>query len=237
MEVRRLTDLGIAEFDRLLAAARVAENPSFVELRDSAVLTQPVEGGGTVEPQPFTSRYELAGYLSGALAGVANDRDRGMWSWLAVAWVDILAPVRADGTRRFGERARWILASDDYRRYYRHLLAGPYAIYRSHADEPQRALALLATPVGMPGDVAEQFASRQEIVTNASLVSLITRLYFDPSTGRLRSGAGGKGPGSARRLADVLLQLDLTWDIYGMPAAGIRALLPNEFDAYGADTG
>lgn len=59
-----------------------------------------------------------------------------------------------------------------------------------------------------------------------------TDLYVDPSTGKAKSGAGGKGPGSARRLADMVNQLDLTWDLYAMFPKGLLTLLPKEFDRF-----
>jgi hypothetical protein len=47
-----------------------------------------------------------------------------------------------------------------------------------------------------------------------------------------RKGAAGRGPGSARRLADVLNQLDLTWDIYMMQTADMLKMMPREFNRF-----
>src|SRR5262249_16830000 len=113
-----------------------------------------------------------------------------------------------------------------------HLLAGPYRIYRAHRDNPQRALVLLCGPLDRPGDIVEQFASRQELVTNPTVIESATRLYVDPATNRPRRGAGGKSAGSARRLADVLEQFDVTWDLYTLTPDGLLTLLPHEFDRF-----
>ena len=91
---------------------------------------------------------------------------------------------------------------------------------------------MLATPVEKPGEVVEQFASRQEMITSVSLMSAITALYYDPVKQQIKRGAAGKAGGSSRRLADVLGQFDVTWDIYGMPSDEILALLPGEFDRF-----
>jgi hypothetical protein len=123
-------------------------------------------------------------------------------------------------------------AVDDYKTYYRHLLAGPYRIYRAHQDDPSRVMAVLATAVEQPGDVVEQLASRQEIITSPPLMTAITTLYYRPAAGKLKSGAAGKGGGSARRLADVIQQFDLTWDVYGMDPSEFLTLLPSEFDRF-----
>ena len=74
--------------------------------------------------------------------------------------------------RKPGALARHIPEPGNFQRYYRHLLAGPYRIYRAHRDDPQRALALLCQPLDSPGDVVEQLASRQELVTNRGIMEL-----------------------------------------------------------------
>ena len=121
---------------------------------------------------------------------------------------------------------------EDYRKYYRHLVAGPYLIYRAHRDNPSRVLAVLAGPVNQPGDIAEQLASRQEIVTNKAAMALATTLYISPSTQRPKKGAAGRGPGSARRFADILNQFDLTWDLYAMQVEAMLKMMPPEFKRF-----
>lgn len=44
-----------------------------------------------------------------------------------------------------------------------------------------------------------------------------------------KKGAAGRGPGSVRRLADILNQFDLTWDLYMMRTADMLKLMPREF--------
>jgi hypothetical protein len=57
-------------------------------------------------------------------------------------------------------------------------------------------------------------------------------MYLDASNNQPKRGAGGKGPGSARRLADVLNQFDVTWDLYSMSYEEVLAMLPGEFDRF-----
>ena len=45
-------------------------------------------------------------------------------------------------------------------------------------------------------------------------------------------GAGGKGGGSPRRLADILWQFDVTWDLYAMSLKEFWAVLPQEFEKF-----
>jgi hypothetical protein len=180
---------------------------------------------------------EAAAYLDPILGscGVADvEHDCGLWAWLALFYFDALCPVRRNNRREPGQIARWIPEVNNYLRYYRHLLAGPYRIYRAHRDDPQRARALLCGPVSNPGEVVEQFASRQELVTNPTVVECLARLYYDPAAGRLRRGSGGSTEGSARRLADVLGQFDVTWDLRALGVERLVCLLPGEFDRFRA---
>ena len=55
---------------------------------------------------------------------------------------------------------------------------------------------------------------------------------MDPKTARHKGGAADREGGSARCLADVLLQLDLTWDLHAMTPDEILELLPGEFDRF-----
>lgn len=235
--LRRFTAEGVATVNDALDRVDAGEVIDLAALLTDDRLTEVLDPQPVVHVRPFANRREAGECLYALLEPYetwisAIERDRGLWTWLALAWVDILAPAAADGTRRLKDRARWVAAVDDYRKYYRHLLAGPYRIYRAHKDDPGRAMAVLATVVERPGEVVEQFASRQELIINPNLMTAITTLYYDGSTGSLKPGAGGKAGGSARRLADVLQQFDVTWDIYGMPPYEILDLLPTEFDRF-----
>lgn len=236
MKLRRLTATGLARFNEFLDSLNTPAPqavPSWL-LNDpemSTALAVDIQ----VESFPFDTRFELAKYLDSRLtdSGLKNfERDVELWAWLALFYFDQLCPLDDDEQRHPGERARWIPAVEDYRKYYRHLVAGPYWIYRAHRDKPSRVLAVLAGPVDQPGDIAEQLASRQEIVTNKAAMELATTLYIDEKTQRPKRGAAGRGPGSARRLADILNQFDLTWDLYMMQTAAILKMMPKEFNRF-----
>jgi hypothetical protein len=77
-----------------------------------------------------------------------------------------------------------------------------------------------------------ELANRQELITNPAIVAAATRLYYDPSKGRLkRSGSKGT-PGTIRRFAEVLVQLDVVWDLYSMSVDELIEMLPAEFDRF-----
>lgn len=233
-KLRRFNDEGLRAADRALDAIDRDGDAPIEELLTDPKLTESMEID--IEVQPFVDRFEAAAYLVTSLKDLEDvDRDIAsdprLWTWLALAWLDLLAPVVL-GKRKLGARSRWVLAADDYSRYYRHLLASPYRIYQTHADDPQRARALLATDVTKPGDVFEQIASRQALVVSPGVMQVITDLYVDPVSGALKKGAASKTRGSARRFAALMQQLDLTYDFYEMASDQILALLPEEFDRF-----
>ena len=236
MKVRRLSAKGIEQFSSFLDSLNTPA-PQAVPtwLLDNDEMSSVLEVDIDVQPTAFANRFELAKYLDSKLTDTGLktiERDVALWAWLALFWFEQLSPLEKDGTRKPGERARFIAAVEDYRKYYRHLLAGPYSIYRAHRDEPSRVLAVLAGPVNQPGDIAEQLASRQEIVTNKAAMALATRLYIDAATQRPKRGSAGRGPGSARRFADVLNQFDLTWDLYAMQMQAMLTMMPKEFNRF-----
>jgi hypothetical protein len=234
--MKRLNQLGIDrlnEFlDSLIGDASVPV-PSWI-LEDPET-SQKLPTRIEISKGTLDTRLDAARYLNDLLAGSGIpeiEKDIGLWAWLSLFFFDQLCPTDRSGQRKPGERARWIPATSNFRKYYRHLLAGPYRIFRAHRDDPERALALLCGPLHKPGEIAEQLAARQELVTNKAVVELVTTLYIDRATRKPRRGAASKGPGSARRLSDVLGQFDVSWDLYTMETFDLLAMMPEEFDRF-----
>jgi hypothetical protein len=233
MKAGRLNESGIAIFAGWLetlkqggsvqAPASLLTNPETTEALAVAV---------EVEQRTFANRFEAAEYLFTRFtaAGLTDvDNDRGLWAWLSLFYFDAVCPAGKGGSRKPGAQPRHIPEPGNFQRYYRHLLGGPYRIYRAHRDDPKRAMALLCQSLDTPGDVVEQLASRQEVVTNPGVLALATKLYVDKATQRIKPRAGGKSSGSARRLIDVLDQFDLTWDLYASTGDELAAVMPKEF--------
>jgi hypothetical protein len=234
--LRRLNPAGVARFEHyhaILYAGGEAEPPT--DALNSDQYSEPLEVEIEVEDRDFSSRLDWARYIDEKLEGKGLkhvERDIGLWTWLALFYVKRLLPSKKNTRKSLGEAAMWIPQIRDFRKYYRHLLAGPYRIYRAHRATPENALILLGGPFGSHGEVVEQFASRLEIVTNRGLIESVTTLYWDTSSMKMKRGAGGKDAGSARRLADVLLQFDVTWDLYSLSADKLLGLLPKEFSKF-----
>ncbi len=235
MELRRLTDSGLSAFEGFLDSCTTDTPLSYPEsaLTDP-MQSEPVNAEVNLERLPFASRFALAEYLDGRF-DTANfhpqRNDTELWAWLACFFFPVICTKSPAGKWKPGSLVRWIPRSSDPRRYYRHLIAGPYAIYRAHRDDPQRALAALCQRPGSPGDLVEQLASRQQIITNPAIMQVASDLFVDATTGKQNRRANSKKAGGARRFIDVLAQFDVTWDLSMMSVDALHALLPAEFHA------
>lgn len=236
-ELRRLNSEGIQEFENYLIGLK--QDPSLsipTHLLLNGQYSEVVDPYSILQTREFPSRFELATYLHDLLGHLEERidviQDAGLWSWLTLYYFDQLCPAQANRSRKISELARYVPKVQDFRRYYRHLLAGPYRLYRAHRMNPDIVRGLLANPVNAPGEVFEQLAAVQGIFSAPGAVSAVTKLYFDPATGKLKSGAAGKQPGSARRLREFLNQVDLTWDLYAISVNQLLDLLPKEFNRF-----
>ena len=89
---------------------------------------------------------------------------------------------------------------------------------------------LLYSPVHQHGRFIFDLGYRRDLLTNRGLIELADRLYWNAKTRRPKRGASSDDqPGSLRRLIAVAQQLDMNYDLYGMSATEIEALLPGEF--------
>lgn len=241
--IRAFTEQGLTRAHQVLAdlSAGLSVNiPDFV-FDDS--LTVSYSDEPTLTVRPFGNRFEAGAYFYNLLmpseGKIPNlERNQGLWTWLAFCWLDLLAPVQADGSRKIGEWRKWILSSD--RKHYRHLLATPYRIYRTHADDPSLVLMVLSGPVESPGNITEQIASRPDLVKSRNIMDALTGMYYKPVLGSARedllaSRVGGLKDGastSAVRMGKIMGQFYLTWDMFAMEPKDIVKMLPAEFDKF-----
>jgi hypothetical protein len=236
MQLRRLTPSGLERFASLLEHARQGHNPDFVALRDDPTFTEIVVPNITLGAMPSDSKLEVGRYLCETLEPItvdaSVDRDAGLWAWIALAWIDSLAPVDASGKRNVLSDYRWIPMVDSARRYYRHLLIVPFMVYSAHRADPNVAMVLLGGRVQQPGDANEHLASRQEILSSAALIGAATALYYDGAAGKIKSGFSDRGPGSVQRFGLLLNQYVLTWDLHEKAPDDVISLLPKEFDRF-----
>lgn len=229
VELRRLTPLGEAKFGEYLALLRDGgtEGPPFHLLTDTTT-SQACDVQIAISSPKFEHRYEFGAWLFAeleALDATLVSRDHGMWSWLGLFFFDQTCPKRDDGTRRPGENARHILPSSyNYRKYYRHLAREAWLAVRMNGDLVK---PLLAGGLDRRGDLLEQLSSRIELFGNATIMSAAVQLYV-ASSGKPTKLASGKSGGSPRRLATIVKQLKLTYDLRGSSGKQLLTLLPAE---------
>jgi hypothetical protein len=185
---------------------------------------------------------EFGSYLNGLLSPLDRrviSRHHGLWTWLALYYFDQLCPRSGDGSRKvLADEAYVLPAKYDFRSYYRHLVRMPWLAVADHGDNARVLLVPAGrsseAPLATRGEIIEQLASRQAVLGNARVIAAVNRLYFDQAANRPRRGAGGSKGGSPRRLALVLQQLDLTFDLAACDESRLLSLLPREFDRWKA---
>lgn len=237
MNLRRLNDKGLASFSEFLDSL-TGETPLQYpeELLCDPDKTEEISPAVVIDKSEFITRFEAAEYLFSLFSqsDLTNiEYDRGLWAWLSLFYFEILCPKDSKGCRKPGEKARWIPNTSASWRYYRHLLAGPYRIYVAHIDRPERVKLVLCGPLHKPGDIVEQLASRQEIITNRDIMEAANSLYFNADTEKPKTGAANrKRSGNIRRFIDILNQFDVTWDLYSLNKADVIEMLPDEFSQF-----
>lgn len=232
--VRVLNEAGIRKFREYLAGLRqgVKVDPPWDILTDtwySARLPKQV----VIDKLVFKRKLEAANYLEGILGPLGSravEQHVGLWTWITLYYFDQLCPPSVRGIRRPGADYRFILDLD-FRRYYRHLLVGPYTIFKIHKV---RVPLLLHAPLQLVTKFHEELGSRQGFITNRGVMEAANYLYFNPKKGKTKSGAAvtTRKPGALIRFIDVIQQLDLTYDLHSMTGKQVVSLLPPEFDEW-----
>lgn len=189
---------------------------------------------GAIEVKDWATSRDMAAAVLGSMAGAdvgdLAKRD-GVWGWLSFIFRDVLYPRQADGTRLLRELHKWYPSNlSDFRKGQRHLVRAPVLLLSQLGENADH---LLCTKPNAPGEVREQLTSQQDMF-HPTFQAAARLLYFDPTSKKLKKGAGGKGAGASRRLARVRLQLDVTWDLFALSAEQLLEKLPKEFDKYRA---
>jgi hypothetical protein len=230
MLLRRFTQLGVDRFrgfvvrlrnDKTLVAPR--------EMLEDDALTEVISPPTECPDATFGNRLVAAEYLDRLLTpvGLADAlHDVGLWSWLALRFFDQLRPLGTGiNLQKLGvEEARFI-PTDNYTDRHRHLLRTPLRIYRAARGNPQNVMCFLVQPVHQPGDLNEQFTSRDRWMRNAELIATLNQLVVDAASNTIRRNASAR----ARRLSDVLDQFDCTWDLGFIAKDLLVPMLPAEF--------
>ncbi len=245
--VRVLNDAGIERFRDYLSTLRSGV-PATVPgglLADPST-SEPFQAATAIERAPagarFLDQYKFGIYLRdrfASLAAASITMNYRLWSWLALYYFDELCPADGCGKRDVRADEAYILDRKfKYENYYRHLVHTPWLAVCQHGVKSQVLLIPASSPGSSPlskrGEIQEQLAARQKILGNRAIVAGAYRMYFDKAKRRPKRGSAGSGPGSSRRLALVVQQLELTYDLAACSPEQVIGLLPKEFDRWEA---
>jgi hypothetical protein len=243
MKARKFNTAGLVEFENYLNNLETDGTlPIPKDLLENPLYSLNSDVDIDLEFHKFNTRFQLAEYLYKKFSDIRVSRiekDIELWAWCTLFYFDILCPPNTKGVRKPRERARYIPEPDNFQKYYRHYLAGPYLIYRAHKDDPMRAMALLCKPPHIHSEIQEQVAANGPLITNKVAVEVVTKLYYDSKATTVKKGASSKdnAPGTARRLVDILNQFDLTWDLYATTPDILIKMLPKEFGKFAKNNG
>lgn len=231
-KVRLLNEEGAKVFREYVARLRADSKaaPPRQILQDG-MYSDPFDPEVQVDLLAFESTFQFGAQLVEWFAKCEErliSRNHALWNWLALYFFDQICKPGADGSRKVLEEAVYVLEQNfSFRKYYRHAVRTPWLAVREHQEHAK--VLLLTSGKGTRSDIAEQLGAYQHLFQNKTVIGAAYRLYFDPVEQRPRRGAGGKGAGSARRLATIAQQLELTYDLEDCGEEKFETLLPAEF--------
>jgi hypothetical protein len=234
--VRELNDAGIEAFAAYIDRVRAGstESPPLHLLSDSGYSIAP-EFEATVEQRSFTDFFELGSYLVGRLTHVDRhiiSLHHGLWTWLALFYLDHLASPAENGCRKFHRPEYYVLTPrSPYTRYYKHFVRIAWLTCSIHGEFAK--LLLIQSRSGKTNDYRELLTGSQDRVENRTIVETAYRLYFDTDSGKPKARASGQsGAGTIHRFSDVLRQFDRTFDLLSCSVGQLLTMLPKEFDSF-----
>ena len=243
-QVKELTSDGIKlarEFLRDARDGKVTELPN--GLLSGTGYARETAVSCFVEKRTFTNRREAGQYLAEALAplGIGNiNGNHPLWSWLGMFYLDSLVERDDENRYKLGRLPDYAFVLDasavNPRDILFHRLMLAWEAHRHHGDQFAKWM-LDQSITSIPKIVERTIRSRQRFSSHG-IVKLIGILYINPQSGALKRGAGNDDAiGGIRRLNGFLDQLYMTYDVYGMSAEKLLALLPEEFKRFNATAG
>lgn len=236
MKARRFKTRGVEVFRDFVTGARenyrqgLFVSPVPQELLFDADYSEATSFDLADLPTSFDSKFDIGAYFSNVVPSVDREqicKDASFWSWAAAFFFDALT-----NNRKKIKEPRAYVASIGYQEFYRHLLLGPFYIFISALDNPERVRVLLYDEPTTMNEVMVQVGSYQVLMQNPEIQDVVTRLYFDRATKRIKRGAGGKINGAPRRLMDFFNQIELNFDLRSIRADVMMGMLPAEFDRF-----
>ena len=240
--IRQMNAKGIAESKSYLATLRAGQvyAPFPTHVLSDSEYAEVLEPATTIEGRAFANRREAGQYLSEKLAHFPIEeiqQNYGLWSWLGMFYFNDLVGLDPDGHPDLGSTSDVAYVLDPSAPGWgdnRHRLLMAYETYTLHGED---AWFMLDQPVNSAGQLTNRLSGKPTIFRSRGIVKLAHLLYTDRETRNTKRGFGGGGqnqrsPGNLMRFIDVLDQLYMTYDVYGMTAEELMKLLPAEFNRW-----
>ena len=212
------------------------------QLLSDPVNAQPLNPEVLIERRAFANRREAGEYLYPLLSPMGVGRITGnqfLWSWLGMLFLEQATTNNQDGTPRISRSDEAYVLDPRLQSLtntsgHRHRLMAAYETYAKHGE---RAWCMLDQPLHRMERFTLRIFGAPILFNSTGVVELAHLLYADRQTRRYKSGFAGAGergethsPGSLPRLINILNQLYMNFDVYGMTAEQLLQLLPEEFD-------
>lgn len=234
-QARRLNEEGLEAFqNHIQELANGAKLVTPVHLLTDPRYSESIDTDIGVEQREFETRFDLGRYMSDALKNIPSQAvmgDTGFWSWLALYWFDQLCPPQENGTRKPSKPYNYIL-SRNYNHRPRHAVYTTWMLVDQYGET---ALFLLSKKPHERGELIEQLAARQYLISCHGVIETAKELYYDPERKTFKRGATSQTrQGNIRRFVSYLQQLDLTYDLGTIDSDTLLEMLPNEYSAFKA---
>lgn len=240
--VQQLTPAGVQAAREYLATLRAGpvDTPFPAELLTATPYAAPLEPAAWVVDRSFANRRAAGRYLSECLHPLPLEQavgNAGLWAWLGMFYFNRMVDKDDAGHPRLGRDADVAYLLDPVRKSRgenRNRLRLAYETYVRHGEN---AWFMLNQPVTAMEQLAERLSGKPIAFRSPGIVKLAHLLYADPVIGSTKEGYGGGGqdqrrPGNLMRFIDVIDQLYMTYDVYGMTAEELLKLLPPEFEPW-----
>lgn len=238
MVIRKFNESGTECFKEYLFEMKREERKDLPEdFLFSDQYTIPARGNIEIERKQFDQKKDLTLYIYELVMKLDEEKifySENLWNWLSAFFIDSVCPKYESGYRKVNAIVRHILQSEEWNRYYRHLLACPVRLYHELGEESE---IILYGKAYEHGEHLEQLASHQQIASSSGIVEAAAQIYLTKNN-KFKTGARGKkGPGIIRRFAsDIIPQFQMTYDLNSMSGEEIVNLLPDEFDKWSKKT-
>lgn len=227
MKIKQFNEHGLSSFRYFLEDNQTIE-PKGISMNEELTNDSRFEVSELLNKE-FLSLFDFAKYLNQLNGNLHLTRfPCEQWSWLACSFFNVVCKKESD---------KWIMRSinrylyeKNYRDSVQHLVAVPYNAYRLHGEYSK---ALLTSKSHVFPYILKEVAGRQEVFHNKGIVECIYKIFFDEKANKIKRNAADKeGPGTIRRFMQIMKQLDVNYDLFGMNGQQIMALLPPEFDKW-----